>query len=159
MTREYPRLAPGIIDNLKIVQARMNKDPEFLTAPECPYEPLIVQWLRNNLGQKTPEVVDVAAAVQDDWDEKNPEAWSDTAQKSRELYRKLEELLDTTTDTGETLNIIKAQTSQLERLVTIGDKALGHKKTAEFFQIMHTIMDDVLTPDQRTKIIELMGDF
>jgi len=154
--REYPRLAPGVIDSLKVVVNRMKRDEEYLDDPLCPYDDGLKNWLRNINGTKT-DAAQNSLAVVDDWDASAPEAWDDVATKARQLYAELEKA-QVEADTGETVQIIKAKAGLLERLISVGDKSMSHKKVAEFNRIMHAIMDDVLTPDQRTRVIEMMGD-
>lgn len=154
--RDYPRLAPGVIDLLKVVVNRVKRDEGYLDDPLCPYDDAMKNWLRSIVGPRgdvpTPGLVEAV----DDWDASDPDAWDDVATKARQLYAELEKA-QVEADTGEVVQIIKAKAGLLERLISVGDKSMSHKKVAEFNRIMHAIMDDVLTPDQRTRVIEMMG--
>lgn len=155
----YPALTRDKLLPLKVIAQRMKDDPGYLGA-DCPYEPEVKAWLELNLvaGKRAEVKKEEAAAVEIDL--MGDDTWDDIAQKARTLYRELEDVQRAlgAGETGEAIQLIKAKAGLLERLIAVGDKALGHKAVAEFRRVVLSVMDDVMTPDQRTLLMERLGD-
>lgn len=158
----YPALTRDKLLPLKVIAQRMKDSPDYLGA-ECPYEPDVKAWLELNLvaGKRAEKGAEKASdgVVGGEVDILADETWDDIARKARRLYSELEEVQKGlgAGDTGEAIQLIKAKAGLLERLVTVGDKALGHKAVAEFRRVVLGVMDDVLSADQRTLLMSRLG--
>lgn len=152
MADDYPKLAPGVVDSLKVISTRVRSQPDYLDGVGCPYPDNDKRWLKKIF--LTEEVKPLSVITADDVlnDLKSPEQWLDIAAKARTLYNELE-TLQLSADVGEKVQIIKAKAGLLERLNIAGEKALGFKAEAEFIKIVMGIMDDVLDPDQRIAVM------
>lgn len=146
----YPPVTMDRLLPLVAVKRELDRNPNYLDT--SPWSQEVRKLLRDLF------LVEDSAplAVVDDWNASDPEAWDDVATKARQLYAELEKA-QLEAETGEVVQIIKAKAGLLERLIAVGDKSMGHKKVAEFTRTMHAIMEEVLTPDQRTRVIEMMG--
>ena len=135
----------------KQICQRLLEDPEYLDRPFCTYPQHVKDWLK--LKFKAQDVVAGTVGMVESVDLLDPRNWEDSAAKSRQLYTQLERLKLGTSDTGENIQILKAQAGLLERLIVIGDKSLGHKEMAKFRQTILDAVEDLMTPDQRTALI------
>ena len=116
--------------------------PGYFDLAECPYPASIKDWLRQKF---TPKLVEIEEEFED---LNSPAAMIDIGKKARILYQELEDL--DVKDVGDTIQIIKTKVALLERLMTVADKSLGYRETAEFKKLVTDTLEDVLTADQRT---------
>jgi len=152
----FPPLNSDKLLPLKVVCQGLKDDPAYLDRPDCPYSPEVRDWLKANLSTRPAVAVPESES---DVDLNDPESWDDISKKALKLYSDLEKLAAPGNDVGENIAIIKTKAALLERLITVGDKALGHKEVAEFKRIVLGIMDDVMSPDQRTSVMEKLERF
>ncbi|MDR3436422.1 hypothetical protein [Telmatospirillum sp.] len=150
----YPNITSDKCLPFKELSQRLLEDKNYLDQESCPYPELLKSWLKSKF---LPHEVSVALEQEEAFDPLDPDSWDDSAKKSRQLYADLETLRKDTKDTGESIQIIKAQAGLLERLIAVGDKSLGHRETAEFRQVVLGILEDILTPDQRTQAMARLG--
>lgn len=52
----------------------------------------------------------------------------------------------------------EAQAGLLERLISVGEKAIGLKQNAEFQRIMLGVVDDLLNDEQRVEMMKRLGE-
>lgn len=158
---EYPALTSDKLLPFKLILQRLRGNPGYLDAEACPYGDDVKAWLKKNLGSGLGAVVEAVEAVEavGDVDLDDPESWSDVAQKAMATYAKLERLEGELSvgDVGDQINIIKSQAAMLERVISIREKALGHREVAEFKRILLGFVDDIMSADQRTELMSRLG--
>lgn len=146
MTRTYPPLDVATLRNLRIVQRFLAEDPAFLTHEDSPYSSEIVQWF----GRAVPEkpVMDV------------PEM-GDLDTEMRGLFKQLKSLQNSvTSDTSqkEQIELIKAATALMGKIVDIQEKAAHIANVEEFRRTIMAILADVLSPEQRTQFMDRLTE-
>lgn len=131
----YPQLDATA---LAIVAEHLEADPAYLDRPDCPYP------------QHVKELLKPAAAGSTDAGEMQVE------NEVEVLFKQLTEFgtgLEIT-DVAERMSWFRTRASLLDKIMTLKERASGIKQVSEFMNRMIQIMDDVSTPDQRTRIME-----
>lgn len=152
---DYYDFPKGALLALQLTERQMARDPEYLDRAECPHDDALKNWLRARLGPKKEEPA--AAEVElEPFDANDPASAAEVGAKTMQLYQRLELLVagSDKLDTTEQIQVIKTQTALLERLDKILDRANGFKEVAEFKRTMFELIDSLMTPDQRTALIE-----
>jgi len=149
---DYPSINSEVLGPISLVIARMQENPGYLDDLLCPYKDTVKVWFKRYF---EPRVGVEVAEIGDDLLE--PSTWDDIALKTREMYSRLEGLR--TNDPGEIIQITKAQAALLERLVEAGERAIGHRKSAQFIKDVLGIFEEILTPDQRVASMDRLKDF
>jgi hypothetical protein len=155
----YPSINSDKLLPFKLVRQRLLDDPNYLDASDCPYGPDVKQWLRAAFLPEEQVAMPVATVIED-VNIEDEALWSDVASQARQLYRELESVKDTVGkgDTSELISITKAQAGLLERLISVGEKAIGLREMAEFKRVILSAIDDLMTPDARTTLMARLGD-
>lgn len=153
----YPPIKSDNLLPLKQLRQRLKEDPTLLERPECPYPPEDRDWLRVVLMPKAAaQAVEMETIPEESLDD--PATWDEMARKIRRVYAQLEGL-EEDADIGEKVQIIKTKAALLDRLTTLGEKVVGHRKVAEFQRMVLSVLDDVFTPDQRTEVMARLGEY
>lgn len=144
---------------LETVIRHLQEDDHYLDDIECPYGP----ELRMLLQSIAPKVVDPndmvgRAEVLEDADP-DEDRWAFLDREVQELYQSLKTQSNNLTNStsAEKMSYFRTATSLLEKLVSLQERTVGLKRIAEFHDTVMTIMDDVLTPDQRTTVMDKLG--
>lgn len=152
----YPALTSDKLLPFKLILQRLRDDAEYLDKAGCPYGSDVIAWLKKNLGGGTAVPV-VVEADEGELDLNDPESWADVAKKAMATYAKLEKLEDELGggggDVGDQINIIKSQAAMLERVISIRERALGHREIAEFRRVLLGVIEDLLDAGQRTELM------
>ena len=144
----FPTLAKKAQDSLTALLQILASDPECLNSPHCPYDPQFKAALSAFLGVGAKKNAKGEEGV-------TPLTTKNLTEFYLKVFRELEEYKKEI-QAGD-----KAEMNTYFRLsVNLGDKILeGMERTAnlekvrEFSDYFIQVMDDVLTPDQRTAIV------
>lgn len=130
---------------------------EYLTAGECPYQPVLKQvlraWLAPAVGGE-PGLdgnLGVAPLFQDNasgqTDEDRADLVLDEVQRTIDAMRNIEQSLDAD-DTDSKMNLLKSKTGLLEKWVQIKERSYSIKQVAEFQRLVVSVLDDMLDKDK-----------
>lgn len=147
----FPSIDAKTLVPLRIIQAELAQNPDFLDDPECPYSPELKQFLsllKPKNDPKEPEKPRFLGAQGDKWSILEAEAaklYDDLRSFSTAIGKE---------DVAERMSYFRTATSLLEKIVSINERAVGLKHIHDFQQTVLQVMDDVLTPDQRTTVMQ-----
>jgi hypothetical protein len=169
----YPTLRLGVLQSLAALKVTCDAEPGFLRRPACPYDKDTVELLER-MFEPIEIVVEKEVVVEKpSRGTPGPKAkgvLSDTdaaelETEAKELLKELRELgktaegemkaLDTTTK----LQIIKTQTTLLEKLVSVRERFASARKVAEFQQTVIGILDDLVPEEMRDEFLKRLEVF
>lgn len=154
----YPPLSSDRLLPLRLIAQRLQDDPNYLDKPACPYTGEVKVWLKSVFARR--DEVRAVAVVCEAVDLSTECAWTDVARQARQLYAELDVVKAAVGqgDTSERIQLAKAQAGLLERLISVGEKAIGLKQNAEFQRIMLGVVDDLLNDEQRVEMMKRLGE-
>lgn len=143
----YPEIPEGAVWALGIVKQHLIENPDYLSAPECPYNSEVLKFFGAGMPMVTTELVA-------DGDGEVEEVHDLEGETSR-LYTELKAfgIALQSGDTSEKNTYFRLSVSLLEKLLDLKERTIGVKQVTEFTNTVLTIMEDELTPDIRTKIV------
>lgn len=153
----YPPLDEATVKNIEIVRQLHADNTSYLAS--SPYagaiEILIKQWfsaVAAPLAAK-PLVDNEAPAMPVD---DGMARWEFLYTESKALYTKLKDESSTFAgmDTGEKAQYFRVATSLLDKLITYQERTLNLKQIHDFQMTVMEVMEEVLTPTQRTEVME-----
>lgn len=152
MTFHYPKLDQETLKNLNVVQKIAKAHPSyFITSPySSEIQRLITEWFLAPKVAISKTVETGKSAVEDD-----REPWVMLYEETRDLYSNLKntEIMEDT-NTSEKMAYFRTATSLLEKLVSLQERSLGLKEVGEFQHKVMDILETVMTPAQRTQVME-----
>lgn len=170
----YPTLRLGVLQAMSDLKALVDADPEYLRKPECPYDRGTVELLERLFKPIEIEVrvevpVEKPSRGQVGRPSKKTELTDEDAEEAEEevktILRELRGMsrtnegelkqLDTTTK----LQIIKTQTTLLEKLITIRERFTNVRKVAQFQQTIMSILDELVDEDKRDEFLTRLEPF
>jgi hypothetical protein len=155
----YPHIDELVGWALQTVITLACEDSEYLRDPSCPYD------------DKVKHIINEVVSFRQGWKTLPKESTAppppstpvtedeiDTT-LAEDLYTVFTELKNYgktigTSDQTERMAYFRTATSLLERLVNARERALGVKQIKDFQDMVLTIMEDTLTMDQRTEVME-----
>ena len=151
MSFYYPKLDDTTIKNLRVVKQLMVVHPGYFLDPLCPYskdvEETLTEWFIEKKSSLSQPVV-----VKAD-DEASP--WDMLYKESKTLFENLKQVeFSQQGETSEKMAYFRTATSLLEKLVSLQERALGLKEVGDFHRTVMDIMENVLTPTQRTDVMD-----
>lgn len=153
MTFYYPPLDETTIKNLEIVRQLVQAHPGYFL--EAPYsqatEGLLTTWFleqRRALGSVS-DLPDVPVPVD------NRDPWEMLYEESKALFLQLKTVSARSEgDTNERMQYFRTATALLEKMVSLQERAHSLKEIGDFQRMVLSVMDSVLTPTQRTSVME-----
>lgn len=139
--RYYPVLDVSTIQALETVQLLIEDDPTYLD--EAPYPKEVLEYLRGGGGEERPVV-----PVED----------LDLEAEADRLYQELREYGETVKDPAERNTYFRLSTTLMEKLLNIKERATNVAMVKQFTETVLQIMEDELSPDQRTSIMRRLRD-
>jgi hypothetical protein len=146
--RFFPQISEEELWKFQVVKRQLEADPAYFEDPSCPYGGEVRRFftgIRDRQESQQPgEEVDETTLE----DEAN------------RLYRELKDYgnkLDPE-DTSEHNTYFRLSVSLLEKIISLKERAAGVKKVNEFTRTVLNIMEDELSPDQRTAITQRLRD-
>lgn len=145
----YPDLDAKTVKNLEIVRQLMAEHASYwLTSPYSgEIEQLCTGWFGGK--QKRP-------SRQEEADDAAPEeqGWEFLYKETLQLYRDLKNQKAKALDTDDAAAYFRVATALLEKLLTMQERAQGLKQVSDFHGAVLDIMEGVLSPTQRTEVME-----
>jgi|SRR5687768_579397 len=146
----YPELDEATIKNLEIVRRLALQHPSYFL--EGPYsadtERRITEWFLTT--KRAIAETKTETGAEDD--KRDP--WDMLYSESKTLFQQLKGVKFTPEETSEQMSYFRTATSLLEKLVSLQERSLGLKEIGDFQRTIMTIMETVLTPTQRTEVME-----
>jgi tRNA C32,U32 (ribose-2'-O)-methylase TrmJ len=151
----YPDITDHAQWAFKTVVTLAREDSNYLKSPDCPYDDQLKKliqdsiWMRLDTSENKQENTESSPISEDEIDNTLAE----------DLYGVFQELKDYgktigKSDQTERMAYFRTATSLLERLVTARERALGVKQIKGFQDTVLAIMEDSMTPDQRTEVMD-----
>lgn len=147
----YPPLDVKTIRALTVVRQLVAEHPSYWL--NAPYGGDVQMILTNlfktpkNVPQDAPEV-----PVNGD-DDSGTASWEFLARESKTLYMGLKNA-GVGLDGNELMTYYKTSSALLEKLLAMQERANNLKQISDFYQCVLEVMEDVLTVDQRTAVME-----
>lgn len=141
----YPTLREETVAVLNTILQQIDKDPGYLSSPECPYSDLAKQVLGKF--KSSAEVVDI-------FEGKDEVLVID--QQIHAIINDLESVGSTlgSADQAEKLNYFKVKTTLLEKLINMRERTFNLKELNEFRSTILAFLDEVCTKDQITDLMK-----
>lgn len=164
MSYHYPSLDEKAEWALGVIATLASENPDYFTNQDCPYEGRTLILLQSMCavpaeveGDGKPEVPlheqakqQLAQVVNMDEMETTIEQDLMTVLTELKLYGKTL----TNSDNTERMSYFRTVTSLLEKLVALRERAAGVKQVKEFESAVLGVMEDVLTSEQRTQVMD-----
>lgn len=160
MDTYYPDIEPAVLVQVKVAFAAMTNDPLWLERNECPYDEDVAEALRSlyaagraretGSGGGRPAAPELLV--------EGPAKWENLEGELLQIYNELRaftKLLDTTDK--DQLAGFRTATSLLDKIVGLGERAKNIRAVSEFQSAVITCFDQVLTPEQRTQAMGILG--
>jgi hypothetical protein len=140
----YPAFPEKEVWALKVMKQSLEEDPDYFNHPDCPY------------GDDLKAVFDVVRVTQ-------TSSVGNVDELEAEVTVLFEELKEfggdlEKTDVSERMAWFRTRTSLLEKILDIKKEAAGVKQVQEFQNRVLGILEDVMTPDQRTEIMQRLKE-
>lgn len=144
----YPDLDHETILPVKIAVENAKQDDSYLE--DAPWDEEITTFIRKLAGEAVEAHTD-SALLQNNGSEK----WKTIEAEAASLYEDLREFGRelSTEDHTEKMSFYRTSTQLLEKIVSINERAMGLRHVAEFQDEIMAIMEDILSPDQRTEVM------
>ncbi len=139
----YPNIREETILTMDIVTKSLDKDPNYLDHPDCPYTDVIKAFFRRQTGGNSLEVVDI-------FEGKDEVEVID--QQIQKVLSDLEAMGDQmkNAETNERLAYFKTKTSLIEKLINMKERVFNLKELSEFRNTLLAAIEDICTKDQIT---------
>ena len=147
----YPDISAKSLVPLQVVKESLKTDPLYLTRDECPYSKEIVQLLKEILGGTA--IKETSSFFRDGDDDPETAVLRELTQIYDDAMS-LKDELEGVGDAGEKIQLLKARTQMLQKLIDIRAQTLNLKRIADFQATVVQYMEDVLSPDQITDFLE-----
>lgn len=157
MSHFYPPLDIETIRHIPTVLKLYTQHPTYFL--ESPY-PGEVERIFKTIKQptvvvQTPEFQEAA----DDLDLEGANKWENLAKEARRIYKESKSIKyagngDNGLSPNERISHAKTMATLLEKLVSLEERALGLKKVHDFHRVVMEVMEEILTPTQRTNVME-----
>lgn len=143
----YPEITEDQLWPFLIVKRQLQENPDLFDDPDCPYNEDIkgffVSIPRTGLA-----------------DEIDDTSVGDLKAEAARLYRELKEFGKTLEagDTSERNTYFRLSVALLEKILELEERAAGLQNFKHFRDTILQIMEDILTPDQRTKVMDRLEE-
>lgn len=152
----YPQIDPKMLVPLRIIAAELAENPGYLDDESCPYDPDLKDFLSvfgpQNI-KNTPQTGPKSSFLGSRGDK-----WAAMEGEAAALYQELKDFGENLSvdDVAERMSYFRTSTSLLEKIISINERAMGLKQIHEFQQTVLDVIENVLTTDQRTKVMGLL---
>ncbi len=168
--RFYPKIGSQDIVAIKAAVEFLSQDQGYLSDPNCRY-PSDVKELITKLAVG-PSFVTVAGIDGEDLNERIEQMVqekinfaTDPAIMETEIstiYVRVKLMIQTlsknTDSDKDTVAMLTNAVKLLEKLTSLAEVNLGHKKSADFKAVVMSVLEDVLQPDQRTEFVTKLAE-
>ncbi len=138
----YPRLDEASVFGVEVLLKLLDENPKHLNDPSCPYTEDIRQLLLrlHTSRQSAFEIKDL----------------QDEAENLFSQLKKLGESI-ATTEVKERVAYMRVATSLFDKLITLKERSAGIKAASDFKKTMLDVIDSVMTPEQRTVLMDRLN--
>lgn len=147
----YPTLDPQTMKNISVIQKLAAEHPSYwLTAPYSGEIQLQLEgmFFRKKASEKA-DKEEAELPINDD-----RESWQFLYEESRNLYINLKNAKPTGDDPAAQMGYFRTATSLLEKLLSMSERANNLKQVSDFYALVMDIMEGVMSPTQRTEVME-----
>lgn len=163
----YPSLDLDALQRIKELRAHFDADPEFLTKPECPYSIEVRELLRDMFTVRVETVAAAAdrGAKQRGRKPKNPLSDEQATVVEEEAIALLTELkglkppAGSKFDSDTKIQIIKAKTALIDKVVAIQERFFNVRKVANFQKVVIDILTDLIPEDNRAEFLKRLEPY
>ena len=148
----YPPVEASALQVWEIVFESMRNDPLWLERNDCPYDDdlrkeLAGFWVRMRPGGR--ETVAAAVTTGDDLES-----------NLITIYNELVEFKGSIGDGDikEKMSYYRTVTSLLDKLTGLSERTKNVKAVSAYTAAVHRVFEEVMTPEQRTRAMEMLGD-
>lgn len=165
----YPDIEGAWLLPLKVAFEGLRGDPLWLERKGCPYEEEVVEALRELWGMVR-NSASAGAPEQKERPERAPlgeDRWERLGQDAEALFQDLmayKDDLDGIDDEGKAMKpsdrlaFYRTAAQLLDKLLTLGERAKNLKQVSDFQNRVLAVFEEVLTPEQRTRALTMMGE-
>ncbi|MGO4302245.1 hypothetical protein [Cupriavidus sp. RAF12] len=148
MSTFYPDFPENIEFSLIVVIKALEENPNYLNEPDCPYHGKLREMLQHLAPKVSPELISTEEFK---------------ARTDDQLEREVTELLDdiksfgaklSVDDVTERMSYYRTHTNLLEKLVSMKERMGNVKSVATFQAIVLNCIEESLTADQRTQVMD-----
>lgn len=150
----YPPIDVKTIRNINLIKKIIVTNPSYFL--ESPYGGEIENFFKETCPKSLVALEDAPADISPFTTSLNK--WDNLVAETAQALVGLKQVKLSTGDSGEQIAYYRTLTSLLEKLVSLQERALGLKQVSEFHSAVLGIMDKVLTPDQRTSVMEKLDE-
>lgn len=146
----YPEITEDQLWPFLIVKRLLQENPDLFDDPKCPYNEGIRGFFASiPLGDDTSVEGEISEVLVEDLEE-----------EASRLYQELKKFGQSLEagDTSERNTYFRLSVSLLEKILELKERAVGLKNVKHFTDTVLQIMEDILTPDQRTKIMDRLQE-
>ncbi len=156
MPRFYPPLAEK---DLRLISQLVQADPEYLTGKECPYSKDVIHLLMRGLGQSGARE---EATTSESYSTSELTTDAEISNEINNLYHRLQDYWQEVKNSDKSTDkntFFRVSTSLLEKIVELREKMSNVGQVNSFISTILSIMDELLTPDQRSEVEERLRQF
>jgi hypothetical protein len=149
---KYPHITDPMLVPFRVIELQLKTMEDFLDRPECPYPPAIRLFLQQRFsGAIAPAVMGGVEYSEDD-----------TIQEISDLYTELKRVAFRAGqvaggDSKDQVAVLKTASDLLTKLVDLKAKAFTNRDMSRFQKTVVDILENTLTPAQRSQVIDQMG--
>lgn len=146
----YPPLDEQAEWALGIIAKMLSENSNYLKSSDCPY-PEAVKNLLGGVEVVVPGGLETPNAVKTTWD-KLQEEMASVFEELTDIGKELER--DDDVEAKDKIAYIRAKTVLMEKLISMQERVHGIKQVSEFYRVVMDVMENVLSVDQRTQVME-----
>lgn len=152
----YPNLSSAQTTAVRVALDQLELDPLWLDRPACPYDEATVEGMRALWSR-----VRAAVSAKPERGEVQLEgdAWETLGVEANNILRDLIDMRDDIqgAEASDKLAYFKAAAALMERMVQLGERANNIKHVSDFTRRVMDVFEQVLSPEQRTRATEMLG--
>lgn len=148
----YPPITEATLTPFRAVEIQLRENPGLLDDAACPYDPLVKAMLRRLSGDVTVSTGSVELMT-------DPAA-GELDSEIADLYRTVKRDMQTYTgsDMKDKMAFLKTAQDLLTKLVDLQTRRINIRNMAQAMRAVIEVMEEFLTPAQRTEFIEKLGE-
>lgn len=147
----FPPLDEAANWALVIIGKKLKEDPDYLKNDDCPYSDEVKALFEGVREVVVPGGLVTPLAVKTTWD-KLQEEMASIFDELNEIGEELEN--NESVEPKDKINYVKAKAGLMQKLVEMQERVHGIQQISAFYRVVMDIMENVLTIDQRTKVME-----
>lgn len=151
----YPELDLQTLRHINTVRKLYELHPTYFL--ESPYPGEVQKFFDSLKGNPMPESKGFQEAAQM-LNMESDNKWDNLAKEAVLIYNDLKGVKVSTESPNEKIQYFKTISNLLEKLVSLQERAMGLKNVHEFHKAVMEVMEEVLTPTQRTDVMQKLQD-